>query len=175
VLLGRGAGIIRPDVVLCVLDASHLDRNLYLLTQVLELGVPVVVALTMMDLAQRNGIVIDVDAVERQLGVPVVPVHSTRRTGFDRLRETLVRTAQERRAPQRRVSFPASFDREVDGLQKLFPQNGAGTAVPGGVAVSGVVEVRAFHVSAFRVLDLPADETSLPGRRLGSGVREYTR
>lgn len=130
VLLGRGEGIVRPDVVLCVLDASHLDRNLYLLTQVLEVGVPIVVALTMMDLAEREGIVIDVGAIERRLGVPVVPVHSTRRTGFEELRETLLCTALERRVPQRRVDFPASFDREVDGLQKLFPRNGDGPTVP---------------------------------------------
>ncbi len=124
VLLGRGIGIVKPDVVLCVLDASHLDRNLYLLTQVLELGLPVVVALTMMDLAQRDGIVIDTDAIEQKLGVPVVAVHSTRRTGFDRLRQMLLRAAQERRAPRRHVGFPPGFDREVDSLQQLFPQNG---------------------------------------------------
>jgi ferrous iron transport protein B len=59
VLLGYGKGVTAPDVVLYVLDASNLDRNLYLLTQVLEVGRPVVVALTMVDLARRQGLRVD--------------------------------------------------------------------------------------------------------------------
>lgn len=130
VLLGRGEGIVPPDVVLCVLDASHLDRNLYLLTQVLELGLPAVVALTMMDLAERQGTVIDVAAIERRLGVPVVAVHSTRRTGLDRLRLALLAAAQRNRPPQRRVEFPRPFVDEVDLLQARLPANGNRAAVP---------------------------------------------
>ena len=61
VLLGYGKGVTAPDVILSVLDATTLDRNLYLLTQVLEVGRPVVVALTMVDLARQQGIVIDTE------------------------------------------------------------------------------------------------------------------
>jgi ferrous iron transport protein B len=130
VLLGRGEGVVQPDVVLCVLDASHLDRNLYLLTQVLEVGVPVVVALTMMDLAQRQHITVDVDALSHHLGVPVIPVHATRRTGLDHLRQALLRAAREKRVPQHHVRFPEAFSREVDALGAGLPQNGSGAAVP---------------------------------------------
>src|SRR6185436_5460395 len=112
--------------VLCVLDASHLDRNLYLLTQVLEVGLPVVVALTMMDLAERSHIAIDVAALERRLGVPVIPVHATRRTGLEQLRTALLRAAEENRTPPHRVEFPDGFKREIDALQAALPQNGNG-------------------------------------------------
>jgi ferrous iron transport protein B len=85
VLLGRNQEGKVPDVVLCVLDATNLDRNLYLFTQVLELGCPVVVALTMTDLAHRQGIVIDLPELEKRLGVSVVSVQANRRIGIPAL------------------------------------------------------------------------------------------
>src|SRR5205814_3056676 len=71
VILGQQAGEARPDVVVAIVDASNLDRNLYLTTQALELGVPVVVALNMIDVAEGQGLRIDADRLGRQLGVPV--------------------------------------------------------------------------------------------------------
>src|SRR5919198_3863869 len=94
VLLGHGAGGTVPDVVLCVLDATNLDRNLYLLTQVIDVGRPVVVALTMMDLARKQGIIIDVAELEKRLGVPVVPVRANRRIGLATLRRALGQAAR---------------------------------------------------------------------------------
>src|SRR5947209_812649 len=61
VILGRQAGESRPDVVVSIVDASNLERNLYLTTQALELGVPVVVALNMMDVAAAHGLTIDAE------------------------------------------------------------------------------------------------------------------
>src|SRR5438067_10997719 len=70
-ILGQQKGEPRPDVVVSIVDASNLERNLYLTTQTLELGVPVVVALNMIDLAEKQGIKIDVHRLTRRLGVPV--------------------------------------------------------------------------------------------------------
>src|SRR3954451_18072932 len=67
VILGRQAGQERPDVVVCIADASNLERNLYLATQALELGVPVVVALNMIDLAENQGIRIAADELSQKL------------------------------------------------------------------------------------------------------------
>src|SRR5438132_211886 len=78
VILGQQAGEDRPDVVLSIVDASNLERNLYLTTQVLELGVPVVVALNMTDVAQAQGLKIDAERLEKQLGVPVVPIQANK-------------------------------------------------------------------------------------------------
>src|SRR4051794_15103319 len=72
VVLGCQKEEVRPDVVVSIVDASNLDRNLYLTTQALELGLPVVVALNMVDVAESQGIRIDADRLSRQLGVPVV-------------------------------------------------------------------------------------------------------
>src|SRR5271168_259878 len=67
-ILGQQAGESRPDVILSIVDASNLERNLYLTTQALELGVPVVVALNMMDVAERQGLRLDVERLSKQLG-----------------------------------------------------------------------------------------------------------
>src|SRR3954453_22415493 len=74
VLLGRRDDAPHPDVVLCVVDASNLERNLYLISQVLELGLPTVVALTMTDVAEGRGMAVDAEKLARNLGLPVVPV-----------------------------------------------------------------------------------------------------
>ena len=72
-LVGRIAGEPAPDVVVCVIDATNLERNLYLVTQVLDLGLPTVVALNMTDAATEAGISVDAAALSQRLGVPVVP------------------------------------------------------------------------------------------------------
>jgi ferrous iron transport protein B len=77
------------DVVVCVLDASNLVRNLYLTTQVLELGIPAVVALNMMDVAAQAETTIDVEQLSAALGVPVVVTHGSRKQGIDELRSAI--------------------------------------------------------------------------------------
>lgn len=89
VLLGHQEGEERPDLVLQVVDASNLERNLYLLCQVLELGVPVVVALNMMDVARVRGISIDAEGLASKLGIPVIPVEGHRGVGIDDLRSAM--------------------------------------------------------------------------------------
>ena len=92
VALGAVAGLPpeeRPDLVLLVVDASQLTRNLYLALQVLELGLPAVVALTMVDLLESDGQSVDAAALSAVLGVPVVPVHATRGTGIEELQRAL--------------------------------------------------------------------------------------
>ena len=94
VILGQQAGEARPDVVVCIVDASNLDRNLYLTTQVLELGVPVVVALNMVDVAEGLGLRIDVPELARRLGVPVVPIQANKRRGLEELRVAVAAAAR---------------------------------------------------------------------------------
>ena len=115
VILGHLPGEPRPNVVLCLADASNLDRNLYLTTQALELGVPVVVALNMIDVAAGQGIVVDAAELSRRLGVPVVPIQANRRKGLDALRDA-VAAAAGGESPANRAPFPEAFDREAGAL-----------------------------------------------------------
>src|SRR2546428_1150995 len=75
-VLGHQKGEPRPDVLVCIADASNLERNLYLTNQAMETGVPVVIALNMMDVAEKHGLRIDVERLAGQLGVPVVPIQA---------------------------------------------------------------------------------------------------
>lgn len=112
VLLGRLAGEPQPDAIVCVLDASNLERNLYLLCQVLETGLPVVVALNMVDLAEARGLRIDVAALAAAVGAEVVPLVASRQRGLVELRQALGRA---RPAPTPRLDLGA-VGSELDAL-----------------------------------------------------------
>src|SRR5437763_1347022 len=88
-ILGQQKGEPRPDVVVSIVDASNLERNLYLTTQALELGVPIVIALNMIDVAQGQGIHIDAARLQAQLGVPVVPIQANKGRGLDQLKQAI--------------------------------------------------------------------------------------
>ncbi|MCL4206990.1 MAG: ferrous iron transport protein B [Pirellulaceae bacterium] len=117
VLLGRRADVAAPDVILCVVDASKLERNLYLVSQAIELGVPTVVVLNMMDLAADHGLSVDVDLLQKRLGVPVVQLQAHRRVGLDTLKQAL-QQALDRDAAVSELPFPEAFRQEVAGLQR---------------------------------------------------------
>lgn len=115
-ILGQQAGEPRPHVVVSIVDASNLERNLYLTTQVLELGVPVVVALNMMDVAKAQGLEIDVELLRKRLGVPVVPIQANKGKGLEALKQAVAdAAARGETAPG--PTFPEAFEREVTGLE----------------------------------------------------------
>lgn len=116
-LLGRQAGEARPDVVLSIVDASNLERNLYLTTQILDMGVPVVIALNMVDVAERQGLKIDPARLAEQLGIRVVPIQANRGKGLDALKKALAEAADAGIAPRGPV-FPEAFEKEAVTLGK---------------------------------------------------------
>lgn len=115
-LLGRRPEEPRPDVVLSIVDASNLDRHLYLTTQLLDLGEPVVLAVNMVDVAESQGIKVDCARLSQELGIPVVPIQANRGTGLEQLTATLVAAAEAGKSP-RGPSFPTEFEKEVAALQ----------------------------------------------------------
>ncbi|MEN2787770.1 ferrous iron transporter B [Sphingomonas qilianensis] len=89
VMLGRQTGERLPDAIVIVVDASNLDNHLRFALQLIALGLPVVIALNMIDLAERDGLKLDAAVLERELGVPVVPTVAVRRKGLDELKARL--------------------------------------------------------------------------------------
>jgi ferrous iron transport protein B len=89
VLRGLRSDVPAPDVVIVVVDASNLQRNLYLVSQLIELGRPLVVALNMMDIAERRGLRLSAEALQRELGVPVVPVVGYKKRGIAELKQAI--------------------------------------------------------------------------------------
>jgi ferrous iron transport protein B len=87
---------VKPDAIVLVADASNLKRNLLFCSQIIDLKIPVVLALTMMDIARQKGIKIDVAELSRELGVPVVPIDPRKNKNIDQLRKTLDLTLRQK-------------------------------------------------------------------------------
>jgi ferrous iron transport protein B len=115
VLCGEIAGAARPDLILCVIDATNLERGLYLLFQVVEVGRPVVVALNMVDVAERHGIIVDSLRLEELLpSVRVVPVVASKGKGIDSLKSVLAEVAGQ--------PIPASIGAYDDKVRQMAQQ-----------------------------------------------------
>lgn len=121
VILGRVAGTQQPSGLLVVIDATHIYQGLYLMEQLLELQLPTMVALTMIDAATANGISIDIEALQHALGgIPVYPVSSISGHGLDDLKQGLEQITSIETPP-----IPASWPEFSETAQQLSQQLGA--------------------------------------------------
>jgi len=123
VLTGFMEGTPPPDIVVVILDASRLERQLHLFSQVAELGLPTVLVLNMMDVARKEGVEIDISGLADRLGVPVIPAEAHRRRGLLQLKHTLAEIAESPSAGESRVNveFPEPVPDEIHQLaEKLL-------------------------------------------------------
>jgi ferrous iron transport protein B len=116
-------GELKPDMVVLLADASNLKRNLLFCSQIIDLKIPVVIALTMMDLANKKGIEIDVNGLERELGVPIVVVNPRKNKGMPQLKKIIAQTVQQLyQAPVRDFIPNKSLATDaVEGVKNFFP------------------------------------------------------
>ena len=128
VLLGRAEGVPPSDVIVVVVDAHNLDRNLFLTSQLLELGLPLVVALNQMDAAAGAGIRIDVPELIHELGVAVIPTVATRGEGIDALRRAIARAPGFPR-PARQFALDAAAAANIAPLESALRDTGLAPAV----------------------------------------------
>src|SRR4030042_5280115 len=114
----------RPDVVVDIVDASNLERNLYLAVQLLEMGARLVVALNLMDQAELKGYVIDVPRLSELLGVPVVPMVASHNRGIDELLREIVNVAEKKtQVKELRIEYGREVEEEIANLAGLISQN----------------------------------------------------
>lgn len=124
-LLAQPDGGAAPDLILVVVDAAHLRRNLFLTSQILEIGKPVVVALNMIDAAEAMGCRLDAAALGRELGIPVAPVVATKGIGIEELTCVIVDSLSA--APSSHCAdFPQCVCAELDGLTESLCANNDG-------------------------------------------------
>ncbi len=123
VLLGRARGVPAPDVVVIVVDAQNLERNLFLASQVLELGTPAVIALNQVDAALAAGIRIDPVELTLELGAPVVATVATRGEGLDLLKQAVNRAAALAPA-ERQFALPAQAARALAPVEACLVRGG---------------------------------------------------
>lgn len=100
VLTGKIENLPKPDAVIAVVDATNLERNLYLVTQLLEYNIPVVIALTMVDLAEKQSLEIDTDKLSALLQIPVVAVKAAQKQGIAELAEKTIKFTQTHQIPR---------------------------------------------------------------------------
>jgi ferrous iron transport protein B len=103
----------KPDVVIDVIDASNLERNLYLAVQLMELGAPLILALNMADMAQKQGLSIDAEKLSALLGVPIIMTVATRRVAMQDILDSAIRLIESKSVP---VRTSIHYGREVDRL-----------------------------------------------------------
>ena len=117
-LLGEQSGEVRPDVILNIVDASNLERHSFLTSQLTDLGIPVVVAVNMLDMAAAQGKKLDLEKYSHALGVPVYGIEAHRKVGLDALKTALVQPVSLPASP---LQFPAAFEQELQALQQQLP------------------------------------------------------
>ena len=124
VLLGRQSDIDRPDVVVCIVDASNLERNLYLVSQVLDLGLPTVLVLNKVDIAHARGMTIDAASLSSRLGIPVVETEAHRKRGLEDVTLAILTAAEQQTSSSARL-LPEAFYDECERLSgRLSGVNG---------------------------------------------------
>ncbi|HYF32407.1 MAG TPA: ferrous iron transport protein B [Chitinophagaceae bacterium] len=115
---------IRPNMVVLIADASNLQRNLLFASQIIDLKIPVVIALTMLDIAKRKGIRVDVEELERSLGVPVVSINPRKNKGMGQLKKAIELTAlHQYKVPARNfIESSALAANAVAEVQEILPE-----------------------------------------------------
>jgi len=107
-----------PDAVLNLIDGTNLERNLYLTTQVVELGIPTVVAINMMDIVEKNGDKIDIQKLAKELGAPVVEISALKGTGVMEAAETAMKVAEKGMTPKVQA-FSADVETALGKIESL--------------------------------------------------------
>ena len=110
-----------PDVIIDLVDATNIERNLYLTTQLIETGIPVVVALNMADLLSKRGIKIDIKRLSMLLNCPVIETSALKQDGLDELINEAVKTAQKRDVDLPREIFSEELERAVSEVKEVLP------------------------------------------------------
>jgi len=114
----------KPDAVVDIVDASNLERNLYLAVQILEMGAPLIIALNMMDEAESRRYQIDVKALAQEIGAPVVPMVANRNRGTNELLEEIIKvTEREVRMDGVKIGYGQELENEIAKLEELISQN----------------------------------------------------
>ncbi len=146
-----------PDGIINIVDATNIERNLYLSIQLLEMGVPMVIALNMMDEVRESGGTIKVKAMQEELGVPVIPISASKNDGVSELIEVTIKTAAVRQRPKRQDFCTGATHRTVHAVAHLIEDHAERIKVSARFAATKVVEGDAPMIEA---LQLSAQEIS---------------
>ncbi len=129
-----------PDGIINIIDATNIERNFYLTLQLIQLDIPMVIALNMMDEVRANGGTIKVNALKEELGVPVVPISASKNEGVDELIDTVLKTAKARRKPKRQDFCSGPVHRTLHAVAHLVEDHAENIGIPATFVASKLVE-----------------------------------
>jgi small GTP-binding protein len=113
----------KPDVVVHIVDASNIERNLYLTFLLLELEANVVIALNMFDVAKEKGYKIDAKKLSEQLGVPIVPTVATTKEGMEELKDEVLNAAQRKGLVEPRITYGEKIEGLIHSIVKIIKKD----------------------------------------------------
>lgn len=128
-----------PDGIINIVDATNIERNLYLSMQLIELGIPMVIALNMMDEVRSNGGTIKISQLQEELGVPVVPISASKNEGVDELIDRAIKTAQAKQKPKRQDFCAGAVHRAIHAVAHLIEDHAERIGVPARFAATKLV------------------------------------
>ena len=129
-----------PDGIINIIDATNIERNFYLTLQLIQLDIPMVIALNMMDEVRANGGTIKVNALKEELGVPVVPISASKNEGVDELIDTALKTAKAKRKPKRQDFCSGPVHRTLHAVAHLVEDHAENIGIPAAFVASKLVE-----------------------------------
>ncbi len=124
VIEGRMSSTRRPDLLVCVVDATNLERNLFFFSQIADSGEPTVVALTMTDRLKQKGQEIDLPKMSNLLGVDVVPMVGHKDKGLQELKDAIERNLKDPKSPSFEIAFPDALETKVASLRERVARVG---------------------------------------------------
>ena len=129
-----------PDAIINIVDAMNIERNLYLSMQLISLGIPMVIALNMMDELRSNSGTIKIKEMEKQLGVPVVPISASKNEGIDELINTVLSVARQRKIPEAQDFCEGAVHRTINAVNHLIEDHAERIKIPPMFAATKLIE-----------------------------------
>lgn len=129
-----------PDLILNIVDATNIERNLYLSLQLMELSIPMVIALNMMDEVRASGNSIDVKKLSSHLGIPVIPISASKGEGIQELIEVAMKTAMEKRSPKKLDFCTGEVHKAIHSISHLVEDQAKNAKYPLRFAATKLVE-----------------------------------
>ena len=143
----------KPNAIINILDATNIERNLYLSLQLMELGIPMVIALNMMDEVRHNGGTIHVHRMQKALGVPIVPISASRNEGIAELVETVLKVAREAIVPEKTCFFEGELAHCCQSIAYQLESHAKKADIPLSFAVTKLIEMDADTIHALALSD----------------------
>lgn len=150
----------KPDAIINIIDATNIERNLYLTLQLIELGIPMVLALNMMDEVRQNGASIKIQKLQEELGIPAVPISAMKNEGITELIERAVEAAENRTVPKRLDFCTGSVHRAIHSIAHVIEDHAMESNIPVRFAATKLVE---GDEPMFKLLRLSDNEVDLIG------------